>query len=564
MKLKPIPRAALTATALLVAGLTTPTARAEPRNEVSYLRGPYNIAFFKRHNASFRYSAAFHYHHGKEHDLMQLTAYPQMARVDHDFNVSVTDFVYGTKAKTEPTMELFGPYTDRFAHSLYRAIDWTHMHHEQTYDIMADAGISWADKKKWTDRAVRYYLEKNKDVARSVAPLDVTMRRAAVMMKPYFTLYRNYSPESNSVAWVAHWWHPAAYEAQMIAGNDAEQETSINQMNKTMFNQVFAVRPERMLLSREMMPRYSRMSPESANIFDNLHMLHGIAYDILAYKGWTPAQKRAELYRVIDAMGYQPGDEKYTRKFSEPHPDVDPRVYQPWMGAQDGEMSRIMREMMTEMMPMMMPQMMPEGMTSAQMAGMKPDEIMARMTPAQREMHEKMMAQFKMKNTQGIQPGELPGSLHDAMMAQMKSMGLEMKMMPGSMEPGKTPTMMVDAMLNGWRAKTADMPDIAPIDMSAEPTLPPLPADFQALLASWPAEKKSKPQYGQIALQAMPDLEQTMPMGVMRQLEAVNAAGGANRLDTNGKTGVSRPTLDANALPKMMEMPMTRMEGMKP
>jgi hypothetical protein len=32
-----------------------------------------------------------------------------------------------------------------------------------------------------------------------------------------------------------------------------------------------------MVLSREIMPRYSRMSPESANIFDNLHMLHGIA-----------------------------------------------------------------------------------------------------------------------------------------------------------------------------------------------------------------------------------------------------------------------------------------------
>ena len=42
-------------------------------------------------------------------------------------------------------------------------------------------------------------------------------------------------------------------------------------------------RPGRMLLSREIMPRYARMSPESENIFDNLHMLHGIAYSILAF-----------------------------------------------------------------------------------------------------------------------------------------------------------------------------------------------------------------------------------------------------------------------------------------
>jgi len=68
---------------------------------------------------------------------------------------------------------------------LYRAIDWTHVHHEQTYDLLSECSIPWDRKREWTDCAVRYYLEKN-DVARSGAPLDVTMRRAAPMMKPYF------------------------------------------------------------------------------------------------------------------------------------------------------------------------------------------------------------------------------------------------------------------------------------------------------------------------------------------------------------------------------------------
>jgi hypothetical protein len=76
-----------------------------------------------------------------------------------------------------------------------------------------------------------------------------------------------------------------------------------------------------MLLSREMMPRYSRLTPESANIFDNLHMLHGIAYDILAYEGWTIEQKRREMYRVLEAMSEQPGDRELARKF--PIPDGD-------------------------------------------------------------------------------------------------------------------------------------------------------------------------------------------------------------------------------------------------
>jgi len=544
MQFRKIPCGAIaTAAALLASGAI---AHAEPRDEVSYLRGPYNIAFFNRHNDSFRYSAAMHYHHGKEHDVLQLTPREKIAEADHKFNLSVTDFVYGKKAKTEPTMELYGPYTDRFAHTLYRVIDWTHMHHEQTYDIMADRDISWDKKKAWTDRAVRYYLEKNKAIARSVAPLDVTMRRAAVMMKPYFTLYRNYSPESNSFAWVAHWWHPVTYESQMIAGNDDEQHPVITQMNKTMLNQVFAVRPERMLLSREAMPRYSKMSPESANIFDNLHMLHGIAYDIMSYKGWNTDQKRAELYRVIDAMSYQPGDEKLTRKFKTPYPDLDPRIYYPWMGQFEGEMSRIMMEMMMEMMPMMMPQMMPAGMSKEEMAAMTPEEIVARMSPEQRAMHDKMMAQFKMKNMQGIQPGELPGSLHDAMMKMMP----DMKMMPGSMEPGQTPQMMVNAMLKGWQAKYSAMPDIEGWDMSREPTAPPLPAEVLTLMATWPDNAKAKPQYGQLALQAMPDMEQTSADGVARQLEAVNAVGNANRVDGAGKRGVKHPDLP----PVMMAM----------
>ena len=439
---------AVATAAVLLASVAT--AHAEGRDEVSYRRGPYNLAQFHRHRQAYEYSAAFHYHHGKEHDVLQLTPLKNHAKVDHDFNLDVTDFIYKRKANIEPTMELYGPYTARMAWTLFRTIDWTHMHHEQTYDVLAYRGIAWDKKRAETYKTVRYYLEKNPEIARSIAPLDVTMRRAAVMMKPYFTYYRNFYPESNSVAWVAHWWHPAIYEAMMLGGNGAAQDQMVDQTDRVMLDEVFKVRPQRMLLSRELMPRYSRMSPESANIFDNLHMLHGITYDIMAYEGWTPAQKRAELYRVIKAMAYQPGDEKYVRKFSEPYPDVDPRVYADWMkGAQgpDGSMSSIMMEMMQEMMPLMMPNI----------------------SEADKE---RVMAQFKMKMAPGMQPGEIAGSLHDALMAVYP----QMKMMPGSMEPGKTPQMMADAMLQGWQEKHGAMPDISDIDMSVEPqSAPSLP-----------------------------------------------------------------------------------------
>lgn len=407
---------------------------AEQRSEISYLRGKYNQAFFYRHNDSYRYSAAFHYYHAKQHDVLQLTPLADRHQVDIGFDGDVTAFTYNKTARTEPTMELYGPYTAQMAWKVYRAIDWTHIHHEQTYDILSDAAIKWEDKKRWTDRSVRYYLNANK-VARSCAPLDITMRRAAVMMKPYFGYYRNNYPRTNNFAYVAHWWHPIIYEAIMYAGdNSSKQEEVIKTVNQLMLDSVFLDRPTRMLLSREVMPRYSRLSPESANIFDNLHMLHGIVYDILAYEGWTEDQKRAELYRVVEAMAYRPGDEKYARKFTVTHPDMDPRVYYDWMKGFDGDMNRIMMEMMDEMMPLMM-----EGEVSE-------------------SQRENMMQQMKKKLSPDLEEGEIPGSLQDA----MKQLIPHMKVMPESLEPGKTPQKMINAMLAGWEAKYGSIDDIEP------------------------------------------------------------------------------------------------------
>lgn len=188
---------------------TQKTARTETREEVSYLRGPYNTAFFRRHLPAERMSAGFHFHHGKQHDLLQLTSLNEKEKIDAEFDKDVKDYVMEQKLRVGPSMEYFGPYVSRMAWKVYRAIDWTHQHHEQTYDILAFKGIGWNEKKEWTDRAVNYYLEKNKEIAFSVAPIDITMRRVAVMMKPYFTYYRNYYPKSNSQAWIAHWRHPA-------------------------------------------------------------------------------------------------------------------------------------------------------------------------------------------------------------------------------------------------------------------------------------------------------------------------------------------------------------------
>jgi hypothetical protein len=91
------------------------------------------------------------------------------------------------------------------------------------------------------------------------------------------------------------------------------------------------------------------------------------------------------------------------------------------------------------------------------------------MTP---EMREKVMAQFKMKMRPGLEEGELPGSLMDA----LKTLMPQMQMMPEAMEPGGTPKKMIDAMLQGWDKKYGSVPDVSPLPMEQEPTAPPLPA----------------------------------------------------------------------------------------
>jgi len=232
----------------------------------------------------------------------------------------------------------------------------------------------------------------------------------------------------------------------MLGGNDAEQEMMTRATDRTMYTKVLYDRPQRMILSRELMPTYARLSPESANIFDNLHMLHGFAYDILSYDKWSNEEKKKELYRVIKALSYQPGDEKIAKQFKIPHDRVDPRVYEEWMKGSEGEMNRIMFEMWDEMMPLMMPGGMDQGMM-----GQAKEQLRKKLAP-------------------GLEEGEHPGSLMDA----MKKVMPDMKMSMESMAPGKSDPKMMEAMMKGWQEKYGNLPDVQPPDMGRDPSPPEL------------------------------------------------------------------------------------------
>ncbi|MEO0374250.1 MAG: hypothetical protein AAF329_06375, partial [Cyanobacteria bacterium P01_A01_bin.17] len=328
-------------------------ATAEQRNLVAHPRTSYQLSFYKRHRRSYRVASALHFAHSKLHDVLLLTPFDKHTKEDEKLYKQVLRY-YNKPPKIEPPMELFAPYAARATWRLFRTIDSVHLLHEMTEDVMSDQDIAWDKKEEKLQKTYDYYRKAYKDIALSPAPLDVTMRRAGVMMKPYFTLTRNYYPKNNNFFYAAHWWHPALYETMMVSGNGETQDKLMNKMEDVFGEQVVPNPPQRMILSRELTPRYSRLSPETANVFDNLHMLHGITYDIFAYDGWTVEQKRAELYRVLDAMAYKPGDEKLARKFELTNPDVNPLNYDQWAKSSEGEMTRMMVEMLDEMMPVMM------------------------------------------------------------------------------------------------------------------------------------------------------------------------------------------------------------------
>lgn len=70
-----------------------------------------------------------------------------------------------------------------------------------------------------------------------------------------------------------------------------------------------------------------------------------------------------------------------------------------------------------------------------------------------------------MKLAPGIQKGERPGSLANA----LKQVMPEMKMKPHDMDPGVEPVETIRVMLEAWKNKNGNMPDIEPLEMKDEP-----------------------------------------------------------------------------------------------
>lgn len=107
-------------TAMLM--LATAPAMAEQRDKVAHLRGPYNTAFFDRHRNSFQISAALHFSHAKQHDVLLLTPFERHETEDV-VNVRPVCTTHGRVMSTtwnagEPLLKIV---VRRFARPCFRA-----------------------------------------------------------------------------------------------------------------------------------------------------------------------------------------------------------------------------------------------------------------------------------------------------------------------------------------------------------------------------------------------------------------------------------------------------------
>ena len=112
------------------------------------------------------------------------------------------------------------------------------------------------------------------------------------------------------------------------------------------------------------------------------------------------------------------------------------------MQGYEGEMNRIMEEMFVGMWPSMSP----DGSATP------PPEI---------------MAVVRQKLRPGLEPGEHPGSLHDALMAAVPGMRMDRR----GMQPGVTPRHMTE-MARAWaRSEAPRVAYVEAIDMRRDPPL---------------------------------------------------------------------------------------------
>ena len=273
----------------------------EKRDRIFYLPGGYNFAFYNKHPKVYGTVGADHFIHaitfeilfryGSENDLLEKEIYDNAIGV------------WSHPPKFGLTMELISPEFSKLAWKATNIFDWADMLHEQLYDILADERIK--DKRKAYDEAIAYYLsEPDLALSAEAIPMDV-------MDNQYYSgAFRIKYPKFNALLWAFHWLEPVFYEGLLLFEDPVKRE-KILQAWVIENNDWFTNPTQRMPLMRDSAFQWSKFAPVAANIFDNVHTLHGMIADIMASP--KVKDKQAEINRAIKLMQTLPGSDSNNR-----------------------------------------------------------------------------------------------------------------------------------------------------------------------------------------------------------------------------------------------------------
>ncbi len=284
---------------LLIAVVETSCTGVMPRNSQSHLPGNYNFAFYDTHTRAAQSFYAAHVAHFGIYEVA-LTDGEDATDAFKELETRIRRLVV-EPPEFEPPAELIAPAWTRMAHPTGRAMDWTHHLHSQLYDILTDSSV--IEKQAAGERATAYYLS-NASAAFSTRGYGHRWMMGGGAWAGTFA--RKY-PDINGVLWAYHWHHAAVYEALMEPTPEA-QARELDRVIDLFVDSVLVTPPDYMPLVGEVAPRFARMFPAAAHIFDNLHMMHDATNDIMVDERLSREQKEAEIQLMLRNQIYATQD----------------------------------------------------------------------------------------------------------------------------------------------------------------------------------------------------------------------------------------------------------------
>ncbi|MGH8628034.1 MAG: hypothetical protein ACREYC_23120 [Gammaproteobacteria bacterium] len=261
------------------------------RDQRWYFRGPWNWAVPRELPQLFREFNGIDFGHAHLAETLLRTQDQQ--RVEQA-RLEVLDFIFSSPS-VPPDEEQVAPTLVRLTWEVQRAFNWAHSFHRSLYDLFASDQAQ--DKEGAYRKLLADYLEK---------PEAITAHRldhhGKLWSFPESKSFRTKFGKFNTQIWAYHWLQAATYDLQLL-GNAAKQRELIPRLvahyhgylrNPPLEWQFMPMLPEGSL-------QFSARFPEAAAVFDNLHMLHDNADDVLSRPDLYPTlqARREAILRIL-------------------------------------------------------------------------------------------------------------------------------------------------------------------------------------------------------------------------------------------------------------------------